>query len=563
LAGRPARSPKRRTLCNGPTAVDGFECATATVPLDYARPKAGTLDIAVTRMPATEPDERLGSLFVNFGGPGAPAVETLHTPGVIAAFASLNDRYDIVGVDPRGTSGTDAIDCKYTAPEQPFPRPATVDRAALIASYRSYIDQCLALNPRVLPYVSTANVARDMNSVRRALGEHKLNYLGYSYGTVLGAPLESMFPERVGRFVLDGAVDATWLNDPMRFNREQLRSSEMALARFFEACAANQEACSGFGGEDPEATFDDLVERLNATPIPAGAGNPRTVNGDDVLAVTFWTMYAKQYWPTLGEALALAAAGDGSLMRELADVFSGRREDGSGNPPFDRTFAIQSLERDVHAKLPLAERWGGGEVASIDGLRFVVPRRTIHAAYNRRYFDRRRGITLLGTTADHYAGLHTVVITGTQPDAPYILDGLLDPQTSVRPREIMTDTAGYTDVIFGLFRLLGYQYSPRLADAGGATFWRLNPTDYGPLNSLARHQVNTHLIEQHYDDLLRVAGSLLQRHTTASQLVRALRSHTRHLASLVRALQHVGRAAKTIHLLGYCNDQPFRRRILT
>ena len=218
---------------------------------------------------------------------------------------------------------------------------------------------------------------------------------------------------------------------------------------------------------------------------------------------------------------------------------------------------------DVHAKLPLAERWGGGEVASIDGLRFVVPRRTIHAAYNRRYFDRRHGVTLLGTTADHYAGLHTVVITGTQPDAPYILDGLLDPQTSVRPREIMTDTAGYTDVIFGLFRLLGYQYSPRLADAGGATFWRINPTDYGPLNGLARHQVNARLIEQHYDDLLRVAGSLLQRHTTASQLVRALRSHTRHLASLARALQHVGRAAKTLHLLDYCNDQPFRRRILT
>ncbi len=180
---------------------------------------------------------------------------------------------------------------------------------------------------------------------------------------------------------------------------------------------------------------------------------------------------------------------------------------------------------DFHAKLGLAERWGGGEVASIDGLRFVVPRRTIHAAYNRRYFDRRRGVTLLGTTADHYAGLHTIVITGTQPDAPYILDGLLDPQTSVRPREIVTDTAGYTDVIFGLFRLLGYQYSPRLADAGAATFWRLNPTDYGSLNSLARHQINRALVEQHYDDLLRVAGSLLQRHTTASQLARAAQPH--------------------------------------
>jgi hypothetical protein len=97
---------------------------------------------------------------------------------------------------------------------------------------------------------------------------------------------------------------------------------------------------------------------------------------------------------------------------------------------------------DYHAKLVLAERWGGGEVASIDGLRFVVPRRTIHAGFNRRYFDRRRGVTALGTTADHYAGLRTIVIPGTQPDAPYALDALLDPQTSVRPREIMTDTAG-------------------------------------------------------------------------------------------------------------------------
>ena len=129
---------------------------------------------------------------------------------------------------------------------------------------------------------------------------------------------------------------------------------------------------------------------------------------------------------------------------------------------------------ELHASSQLAERWGGGEVASIDGLRFVVPRRTIHAAYNRRYFDRRRGVTLLGTTADHYAGLHMIVITGTEPDAPYILDGLLDPQTSVRPREIMTDTAGYTDIIFGLFRLLGYRYCPRLADSGGARFWRIN-----------------------------------------------------------------------------------------
>ena len=104
-----------------------------------------------------------------------------------------------------------------------------------------------------------------------------------------------------------------------------------------------------------------------------------------------------------------------------------------------------------------------------------MPRRTIHAGCNRRYFDRRRGVTALGTTADHYAGIHTIVVPGTQPDAPYLLDGLLDPQTSVRPREIMTDTAGYTDIMFALYRLLGYQFSPRLADAGGAALLAAEP----------------------------------------------------------------------------------------
>jgi len=232
--------------------------------------------------------------------------------------------------------------------------------------------------------------------------------------------------------------------------------------------------------------------------------------------------------------------------------------------PPETLIAANARIVDHHAGLELATRWGGGEIASIDGLRFVVPNRTIHAGYNRRYFHRRRGVTALTTTADHHAALHTVVVPGTQPDALYLLDGLLDPQTSVHPREIMTDTAGYTDVVFGLFRLLGYQFSPRLADAGGARFWRLDPAaDYGPLNQLARHRLNPTLIAEHYDDLLRVAGSLLQRHTTGSQLMRALRSHTRHLATLARAIAQVGRAAKTIHLLDYCNDETLRRRILS
>jgi TnpA family transposase len=218
---------------------------------------------------------------------------------------------------------------------------------------------------------------------------------------------------------------------------------------------------------------------------------------------------------------------------------------------------------DYHSRLPLADRWGGGEVASIDGLRFVVPSRTFHARFNRRYFHRRRGVTALATTADHYAGIHMIVVPGTQPDALYLLDGLLDPQTSVQPHQIMTDTAGYTDVVFGLFRLLGYQFSPRLADSGGARFWRLDPrADYGKLNRIATNRIDLRLIREHYDDILRVAGSLLQRTTTASDLMRALRSHTRHLATLGQAIAQIGRVPKTVHLLDYCSDPAYRRPIL-
>ena len=153
-------------------------------------------------------------------------------------------------------------------------------------------------------------------------------------------------------------------------------------------------------------------------------------------------------------------------------------------------------------------------------MRFVVPYRTFHARFNRRYFHRRRGVTALGTTADHYAGIHTIVVPGTQPDWLYLLDGLRDPQTSVQPTQIMSDTAGYTDIVFGLFRLLGFQFSPRLTDTGGVRFWRIDAlADYGKLNRIAANQIDLQLIAEHYDDILRVAGSLLQWVTTVLELM--------------------------------------------
>lgn len=149
-------------------------------------------------------------------------------------------------------------------------------------------------------------------------------------------------------------------------------------------------------------------------------------------------------------------------------------------------------------------------MASADGLRFVVPVRTLNAGPNRKYSNTSRGITYDNFTSDQCTGFHGIVIPGTLRDSLFILDGLLEQQTSLRPLEVMTDTAGTSDIVFGLFWLLGYQFSPRLADIGAARFWRLDPrADYGVLNEIARHRIPTAFIARHWDDLLRVAGSRL------------------------------------------------------
>jgi TnpA family transposase len=213
--------------------------------------------------------------------------------------------------------------------------------------------------------------------------------------------------------------------------------------------------------------------------------------------------------------------------------------------------------------LPITKLWGHGEIASADGVRFVVPGRIIHAGPNPRYFGIGRGITYYNLMSDQFTGLNAVVVPGTLKDSLVILGLLLGQETELEPAEIMTDTGAYTDCIFGLFWLLGYQFSPRLADVGGARFWRIDPgADYGRLNALARHRVDTRLIARHWDDLLRLAGSLKLGHLHPDAAMRMLQVKD-HPTALARALGELGRINKTLHLLGYIDDEGKRRAILT
>ncbi len=225
---------------------------------------------------------------------------------------------------------------------------------------------------------------------------------------------------------------------------------------------------------------------------------------------------------------------------------------------------IQANARLVNyqADLSLAKKWGGGEVASADGLRFVTPVRTINSGPNKKYFNSGRGITWYNFISDQYSGFHGIVIPGTLRDSIYILEGLLEQQTGLNPKEIMSDTAGSSDMVFGLFWLLGYQFSPRLADAGESKLWRIDKdADYGVFNDLARGHINTNRIEQHYDDMLRIAGSLKMGTVHASELIRSLLKSDKP-SSLAQAIIDAGRINKTLYLLNYINDEDYRRRIL-
>jgi TnpA family transposase len=218
---------------------------------------------------------------------------------------------------------------------------------------------------------------------------------------------------------------------------------------------------------------------------------------------------------------------------------------------------------DYQSQMPLAQVWGGGEVASADGLRFVVPVRTINARPNSKYFGAARGVTYYNFTSNQFTEFHGIVIPGTLRDSIYILEGLLEQETSLQPVEIIADTAGTSDVVFGLFWLLGYQFSPRLADIGETRFWRIdNNADYGVLNGLARQRINTRLIERNWDDLLRIAGSLMLGTVKASELMRSL-LRSKRPSTLARAIGELGRIPKTLYLLSYVDDENYRRHILT
>ncbi len=194
--------------------------------------------------------------------------------------------------------------------------PDTLDVPALLARGRTLARSCLNRDPAFLASVNTGNTARDIDVMRAAVGDEQLTYLGLSAGAIIGETYTSLFPGRARALVFDSPVDSdVWLNDPLKANQEQDAGMESTFRRFLRSCATHRDAC-GFGGEDPETDFDELVARLDAAPIDLGDG--RRLDGQRVTRIVFELLYNRIDWPVVAELLRAARDGDLATLREIA-----------------------------------------------------------------------------------------------------------------------------------------------------------------------------------------------------------------------------------------------------
>ncbi|MCD0482446.1 alpha/beta hydrolase [Streptacidiphilus sp. ASG 303] len=333
-------------------ACDGsFECATFRVPLDYARPGAGDLTLTAARKKATGAGHaRVGSLLLNPGGPGGSAVSYLE--GVAGTFAApVRAAYDLVGFDPRGVGRSSPVQClagprmdAYAAADTTPDTPAEVD--ALVRLDREFAAGCEQRSGRSLPHVGTVDAARDMDVLRALLGDAKLHYLGKSYGTYLGAVYAGLFPGRVGRMVLDGALDPSL--DARRAALGQASGFETAWSSFARDCVTHADCPFGRTTAAAGRSLDALLRSIDRKPLPAGGGRRLT----EALATTgvIQAMYADFLWPQLRTAAKDALRGDGKALMALADAYYERRSDGGYDNLMYANMAVNCL--DMSAPFP-------------------------------------------------------------------------------------------------------------------------------------------------------------------------------------------------------------------
>ena len=345
-AAAATQKPARWTDCGG-----GFQCVTLMVPRDYNDPSAGRFDIAMVRLPAADPAKRIGSLIINPGGPGGSGIEFVREGGDLIG-SDVRERFDLVGFDPRGVNLSSRIRCLDTLDDHFAVDPTPDDEeelADLVAEAESFAAACNERNAAALPYLSTANVARDLDQIRQAVGDETITYLGFSYGTLIGSLYADMYPDRIRAMVLDGAIDPSLGLEGFRGG--QARAFEAALGRLFDRCGARP-ACPFYEGGDPEGAFDRLMAAIDAEPVPVLHGRDRRKVGPSLAhSAVLAALYSQQGWSALEAGLALAKAGDGTILLQMSDPFRGRKPNGTYSNMFDAYTANICLDYPVPASV--------------------------------------------------------------------------------------------------------------------------------------------------------------------------------------------------------------------
>lgn len=324
------------------------QCATLQVPLDYAKPQGKAISIAVLRVPAADKDNRLGSIVVNPGGPGGSGIQYA-AAGAFQFGQVLTSHYDIVGFDPRGVGRSTPLECIDTAELDELvsfdPDPDTkAERTELDGILNDFGQGCLDNSGALARHISTVEAAKDIDILRAALGEEKLDYLGASYGTFLGATYADLFPTRVDKMVLDGALDPSLSNRELSL--QQAEGFETALRAYVQSCVDEGNCILGDSVDAGTKRLRAFYDELEQQPLPTG-DQDRPLTAGLAMIGTWLPLYVKAFWPQLTNALKAAIDnGDGSALLSLADMYLSRGPDRYVDNSMEVLYAVNCLDHD-------------------------------------------------------------------------------------------------------------------------------------------------------------------------------------------------------------------------
>lgn len=308
----------------------GLDCTTVRAPLDWQNPGDGDISLAMVRHRATGSSQ--GSLLVNPGGPGGSGYDFVHDSLDYAVGAALIEDFDVIGFDPRGVGRSTAVTCldakamdEYIYGVIAAPRNTPAWEREVREQDKMFADACHANSDGILPFITTVNSARDMDLLRGVLGDRTLNYLGYSYGSFLGATYASLYPQRAQRLVLDGAMDPTVPS--LQVGTAQAIGFESSLRAYMKKCLADS-GCP-FNGTVDEALADLRALLASVSRSPLRNADGRVLTADSMITGMIAALYSQDSWAYLTRGLTSALQGDGSVMLALADSYNSRNPDGT------------------------------------------------------------------------------------------------------------------------------------------------------------------------------------------------------------------------------------------